>query len=176
MKKTVFVVGTQNPVKVQAVAEVVRQFWPEAEVFGIKVNSGVEKQPKTNSKTRQGALNRAKSALKISAEADYGVGLESGVEFRKDGLWTFGWVVVINRQGKVGLAKTVEFRLPEGLAQMIKEGIEQGEADARYFHRNDSGQSEGTVGLLTKGKVNREQAFSQATIFALVPFLNPGYY
>jgi len=175
-EKITFAVGTQNQVKIQSVEDVARQFWPKVEVVGVKASSGVEDQPKTNRETRKGAVNRAKDALKKFPKADFGVGLESGIEFRKDGLWTFGWVAIVDRKGKSGLAKTVEFRLPLGLAELVKGGMEQGQADAYYFKREDSGEKEGTVGLLTKGKVKRTEAFSQAIIFALVPFLNPEWY
>lgn len=172
----VFAVGSQNPIKIQAVREVVIQFWPESKVTGVKSSSGVKDQPENNQETQRGANNRAKSALKNFPEADFGIGLESGIEFRKDGLWTFGWVAIIDRKGKLSLAKTIEFRLPPGLADLIKNGMEQGQADAQFFKREESGKKEGTVGLLTKGKVKRTEAFSQALIFALVPFLNPEYY
>lgn len=73
-------------------------------------------------------------------------------------------------------AKTIEFRLPDKMADLIRGGVEQGQADAIVFKRSDRGEKEGTVGLLTKGKVKRAEAFSQAVIFALVPFLNSKYY
>lgn len=175
-KKFYFVVGSGNPIKIQAVEQAVKQFWPEAKVFGVKIHSEVGNQPKTNQKTKKGAIARALKAIKSSKRADFGVGLESGIEFRKDGLWTFGWVTVVDRKGEMGLAKTIEFRLPPGLSDLINGGMEQSEADARFFKRSDRGEKEGTVGLLTKGKIKRTEAFSQAVIFALVPFLNPQYY
>lgn len=175
-KKISFIVGSKNQVKIQSVKETVLKFWPEAQVTGVEIPSGVSTQPQTNQETKNGAINRALKALETSKAAQFGVGLESGIEFRDDGLWTFGWVAVVDRQGKMGLAKTIEFRLPDGLAKLMKNGMEQGEADATFFKRNDHGEKEGTVGLLTKGQVKRAEAFSQAIIFALVPFLNPEYY
>lgn len=175
-KKILFAVGSQNRVKIQAVKIAVEQFWPKAEVSGVKVSSEVDLQPKTDQEAKKGAIKRAVTALNKSKRADFGVGLESGIKSRKDGLWTSGWVAIIDRKEKMGLAKTVEFKLPEGLAKLIKSGMEQAEADAQFFEREDSSEKDGTVGLLTKGKVKRADAFSQAIIFALVPFLNPQYY
>lgn len=175
-KKILFAIGSQNRVKIQAVKNVVKQFWPEAEVFRVKAPSWVGIQPKTGQETKKGAINRAVAALNKSRNADFGVGLESGIEFRKDGVWTFGWAAIVDQKGKTGLAKTVEFKLPQGLAKLIKNGVEQGKADAQFFKRDDRGEKEGTVGLLTKGKIKRAEAFSQAIIFALAPFLNPQYY
>lgn len=176
MNKITFAVGSKNLIKIQAVEDVVHKFWPEAEVLGIDVISNVANQPRTDEETKKGATNRAKNALKNKPEADYGVGLESGIEFRPDGLWTLGWIAVTDKKGKIGLAKTVEFRLPPRMAELIENGLEQGQADAQFFKREDSGEKEGLVGLLTKGKVKRAEAFSQAITFALVPFLNPEYY
>lgn len=175
-EKIIFAVGSRNQIKIQAVRNAAKKFWPKAKVVGIKVSSRTSAQPETNWETQKGAFNRAEAALKKSPKADFGVGLESGIEFRKDGLWTFGWVVIVDQKGKTGVAKTVEFRLPPGLAELIKNGLEQGQADAQFFKRDNKGEKEGTVGLLTRGKVKRAEAFSQAIIFALVPFLNPEYY
>lgn len=175
-KKIFFAVGSKNQIKIQAVKAVVKKFWPQAEVSGFEVASTVDIQPTTDLETKNGAISRAKKALRKSKRADFGVGLESGIKLRKDGLWTSGWIAIVDRKGKMGLAKTVEFRLPPGLAKLIKNGMEQGKADARFFKRIDSGEKEGTVGLLTKGKVKRAEVFSQAIIFALVPFLNPQHY
>lgn len=171
-----FAVGSTNKIKIQAVVNATRLFWPDAQVVGIKTITKTEKQPKTDKETKIGAINRAKKALLNYPKANFGVGLESGIEFRNDGCWTFGWVAIIDGKGKMGLAKTIEFRLPFKLAQLIKKGMEQGEADSVFFKRQDRGTEEGTVGLLTKGKVNRETVFSQAVIFSLIPFLNLEYY
>ncbi len=176
MKKLIFAVGTKNQIKIEAVNSIVKEYWPKAEVVSVEIYSRASIQPKTNKETKNGAITRAKKSLEQHKEAAYGVGLESGIEFREDGLWTFGWIAIINRNGIMGLAKTIEFRLPDKMADLIKGGMEQGQADAIVFKRSDSGEGEGTVGLLTKGKVKRAEAFSQAVIFALVPFLNSKYY
>lgn len=176
MDKITFVVGSKNQIKTQAVEDIVHKFWSEVEVLGIDVSSNVANQPRTDEETKNGAINRAENALNNKPDADYGVGLESGIEFRPDGLWTIGWIAVTDKKGKIGLAKTVEFRLPPGMAKLIENGLEQGQADAQFFKREDNGEKEGLVGLLTKGSVKRAEAFSQAIIFALVPFLNPEYY
>jgi inosine/xanthosine triphosphatase len=176
MEKPIFAVGTENKIKIKAVTDVVKKYWPGAKCMSYKVSTGVSNQPKTDTETKTGAVKRAKKALEINKDANYGVGLESGIEFRKDGLWTFGWVAIIGRDNAMGLAKTIQFRLPDKLGELIKSGLEQGQADAILFKRVDSGEKGGTVGLLTKGKVKRVEVFSQAIVFALVPFLNKELY
>lgn len=171
-----FAVGSQNPAKIRAVGYAVRQFWPDATVFGVEVSSGVKGQPMTDQETKSGASIRAVEALKEARSADFGIGLESGIELKRDGLWTFGWVAIVDHKGKMGLAKTIEFRLPPGLARPIKSNMEQGRADSQFFKRDNRGEKGGTIGFLTKGKVKRAEAFSQAVILALTPFLNPQYY
>jgi len=124
MKTPTFAVGTKNKIKIDAVGSVVKDFYPDAEVVGVDISSGVVSQPKTNTDTKNGAINRAKNALSTYSGASYGVGLESGVEFRDDGLWSFGWVAIVDQNDKLGLSKTIEFRLPQKIAELIKGGME----------------------------------------------------
>src|SRR5207249_9006643 len=67
-------VGSTNPVKVRAVANVFRGLFPKRrpQVKPVDVTSKVSEQP-FEVEAIEGAINRAREALK---EADYGVGIE----------------------------------------------------------------------------------------------------
>lgn len=54
--------------------------------------------------------------------------------------------------------------------------MELGKADDLIFSRKNSGQNDGTVGILTDGIIDRSTFYSQAVSLSLIPFLNPDLY
>lgn len=56
-------VGSTNPVKIKAAKRAAAGQWPEVEVTGFDVSSGISDQPFSDQETRQGAVNRAQAAL-----------------------------------------------------------------------------------------------------------------
>ncbi|HLF24651.1 MAG TPA: pantetheine-phosphate adenylyltransferase, partial [Burkholderiales bacterium] len=75
-----FVVGSDNPVKVEAVRRVVERAFPKGRVALAKVASGVPEQPFEHEIVR-GAANRARAALAWDGSAVLGVGIEAGIVF-----------------------------------------------------------------------------------------------
>jgi inosine/xanthosine triphosphatase len=107
--------------------------------------------------------------------ADYWVGIEGGAEPRDGQLGVFAWVVVFDRE-RQGQGRSGEFFLPEKVAELVRSGVELGEADDRVFGRSNSKQQNGAVGLLTADVVDRAGLYVPAVIFALIPFKNPQLY
>lgn len=123
-----------------------------------------------------GALNRAQQALAQVAAADYGVGIEGGVLDGAAGMWAYAWVVIVNCAGQTGIGQTGRFLLPEGVAQLVRSGLELGDADDQFFGRANSKQKEGAIGLLSNGKLDRLGLYQQGVTFALLRFVNPEFY
>lgn len=172
----IFAVGSQNPVKINCVAAAITEFWSEARAVGVATDSGVSHQPNSADEMFTGALNRARQALAQVAEASYGVGLEGGVQDGAEGMWAYAWVVIVDRAGRAGCGQTGRFLLPEGVARLVRAGLELGEADDRFFGRENSKQQEGAIGLLSNGKLDRLQLYKQGVIFALLRFVNAEFY
>ncbi|HQM15875.1 MAG TPA: inosine/xanthosine triphosphatase [Candidatus Woesebacteria bacterium] len=59
----IWVVGSLNPVKINAVRLALASRWPSALVVGFETESGVPAQPMSDAQTRKGSINRAKFAL-----------------------------------------------------------------------------------------------------------------
>ncbi|MBS1808262.1 MAG: inosine/xanthosine triphosphatase [Acidobacteria bacterium] len=172
-----FAVGSENPVKINCVAQAVAEFWPEAKVVGINTDSQVSTQPTSEREMKLGALNRAQQALHLVAEAEYGVGIEGGIEENQDGMWAFAVVVIVDREAHQSEGQTGRFKLPEGVARLIREeGLELGAADDQFFGRENSKQKEGAIGILSDGKITRLDLYKPAVVFALLPFLHPEFY
>ena len=180
------VVASQNPVKLRAAQAGFARLFPQQtfDFQTVSVPSGVSDQPFSSTETLQGALNRARAARERIPAADYWVGIEGGVgespegELTEGELWAFAWVVVLG--GKVGeyvgKGRTGALMLPPGIARLVREGKELGEADDIIFGLNNSKQSTGAVGLLTGDVIDRESYYAHAVILALIPFINGPLY
>lgn len=179
------VVASNNPVKIQASLSGFQQIFLHESFTaqGISVPSGVSDQPMSDEETLQGALNRAANASNAVPDANYWVGIEGGCEQKLGQLWTFAWVVVLgmhpiprrgwrDMEGVFGSARTAAFRLPHEVAELVRSGIELGEADDQIFGRSNSKQSNGAVGLLTGDIIDRKQYYEHAVVLALIPFKN----
>ena len=173
---TLFIVGSANPVKLQAVREGAAAFFDSVEVMGVSVPSGVRAQPIGDEETIAGATARARASLEARPEAHFGVGLEGGVVDLREGLFACAWCVIADRAGGQGMACSGRFQLPPQVAEMVRGGMELGEADDRVFGRVNSKQNEGAVGILTHGVLTRAQFYSAAVMLALVKFVNGELY
>lgn len=177
MKKVI--IGSVNPVKVESVADGFKKMFPEqAFVFsGINAPSEVSDQPLGNTETYTGALNRAKNAKGLKPEADYWVGVEGGnISFENGEMEAMAWIVVIDKNNKIGKARTAGFYLPQKTVALIEQGYELGHADEIVFQVKNSKQKMGSTGLLTNNALNRYEFYVQAVILALIPFLKSDLY
>ncbi len=172
-------VGSTNPVKVAAVALAAVESWPEALVRGIEVPSGVSHQPRTDAETRQGANNRAAAALQTGSsliernplfmqEQALGVGLEGGVFEQPDGeLWSTVWVVVIDKAGFVTESNGARFKIPQVIADKIKEGKELGPVMDEMLQATNTKQGGGAIGIITRNFVDRTEEYTGIAKLAL---------
>ncbi len=159
------VVGSQNPVKLQAARDGFGSAFPQMDVSvsGVSVPSGVNAQPMGDDETRRGAHQRAANALRAKPTAAYTVGIEGGCAFEPDGtLQVFAWVAVHQAQDGVrGESRTAAFYLPREVARLVAQGVELGEADDRVFGRENSKQANGSVGILTGDRITRASYTNQ---------------
>lgn|SRR3989344_2117166 len=173
-------IASKNPVKVEAVREVLRNYQDLAnyEIIEIEVNSGVSEQPKSLEETVQGAINRAKAVFNGCI---YSFGIESGlmvVPQTKTGSMDFCVCAIYDgKDYHLGLSCAFEF--PKKVTQMIhEEGIDANEAFYRLGLTADRkiGSSEGAIGMLTKGRMSRKDYTKQAVQMALIHLENKDLY
>ena len=176
MKKVI--VASQNPVKIKAVQSAFSAMF-SADKFSfetVAVESNVSAQPFTDAETLIGSKNRVTAAVQAIPDADYWVGIEGGVCDENSELEVFAWVVVRNKEQKIGKGRSATFFLPEVIANLVRGGKELGEADDIVFGRTNSKQSNGAVGILTGDVIDRTRYYTEATVCALIPFKNPDLY
>ena len=116
-------VGSTNPIKVGAVEEAFKKYFPECIVEGIEVESGVSPQPMSEEETIQGAKNRALASI---GESEYGVGLEGGVCEIGGKMFECAWVCIVDRENCEGIGGGLYFELPDKIADKIRSGGELG--------------------------------------------------
>ncbi len=174
--KTIVIAST-NPVKRQAAEAGFKAMFPneEFQVQSYRPEISVSSQPMSDTETLQGAVERATKGRSMKPDADYWVGIEGGVEDINGEMDAFAWVVVLDRQ-RMGKGRSGAFALPKKVADLVRQGVELGEADDRVFSRNNSKQKNGAVGLLTDDAIDRAGLYIPAVIFALIPFKNPDLY
>jgi inosine/xanthosine triphosphatase len=172
------VLASQNPVKMRATLIGFQQMFPDEtfRVSAVSVASSVSPQPCSSAETLRGACERARQALVVVPDADYGVGIEGGIEDHASEMTAFAWIVVLAPDQRLGKACTGTFVLPEAVAALVRQGKELGEADDIVFGRTNSKQDQGAVGLLTDNVIDRTQLYTQAVILALIPFKHHALY
>lgn len=183
------IVGSKNPVKVGSVKEAFQKYWPEAEIVGIEVSSGVSAQPMSELETMNGARQRAHGALKADPTANYGVGVEggvtelnptspswSGMRAGKGKLFECAWVAIVDRDGKEGLAGGLYFELPEKIASEIRSGGELGPLMDQFTGKTNVKHGAGAIGIFTKGELDRKSAYGQIVLSALIKFVSPEWF
>ena len=173
----IFAVGSENPVKINCVTHAVAEFWNEFKIIGVSTDSQVSAQPKSEAEMYTGAFNRGIQSLEKISDANFGVGIEGGIVDISTGMWAFAVIVIVNRNHRISEGQTGRFKLPEGVAKLIREEcLELGEADDRFFGHENSKQKQGAIGILSDGKITRLDLYKPAVIFALLPFIHPEYY
>ncbi len=167
-------VGSENPVKLEAVRQAFQKVWPNERfmVEGIKVSSQVSDQPMSDQESMTGARNRAHQAQQ-QTNADYGVGLEGGLQKIGDKWFDCGWIVVVNRHAQEGIGSTARIETPAKMMELIHQGLELGDVNDRVFGETNSKQAAGHFGLMTNNAITRTKGYTDGVIMALSRFLHP---
>jgi inosine/xanthosine triphosphatase len=126
--------------------------------------------------TMDGALNRAKAALRLNETADFGVGLEGGVHKLGDRWFESGWICAVDRQGRVGYGSSARFELAPKIIKRLMQGEELAEVMDDLSGKVDVRSGDGAMGLLTNGHLPRAEAYSHGVMFAFAPFVSPDIY
>ena len=96
-------------------------------------------------------------------------GIEGGVEEVDGRFEVFAWVVILSKE-QMGRAQTGIFYLPNEVEDLLRQGVELGEADDIVFRRENSKQGNGAIGILTDDAITRTTYYVPAVIMALIPF------
>lgn len=170
------VLGSTRAPKLRALKAVLRDLAAElgaAGVRAVEVPSGVRETPLTRAEIMAGARNRVKALRVEIPQAAYWVGLEGGLHAENGeppGVWLENWACVSNgRLSYFGCGGSIP--LPEAI---IREVVQRGRSLAEVIDeiagKHDVRSREGTWGILTGGRLTREEVFRRALLNAFAPF------
>lgn len=172
-------VGSKNPVKIEAVREAFKKYFNEIETVGFDVDSKVPNQP-FEDETFFGAENRTFELKKINEQqnlnADYFIGIEGGISNNFNRWFAYGAVCIMNPEGKKGFGTSAHFELPEKVIKEIKSGKELGHVMDEIQNIQNTKQKKGAIGYFTNDKLTRKDLYIPGIITALIPFLHKEHF
>jgi len=169
-------IDSTNPVKVNGVKKVFSYYeeFKNAEFTEYKTKSGVPEQPLTLLDTIRGAIARARNVF--NTETHLSIGLESGImhiPFTKSGYMNICMCSIFDgKEDHLGLSSG--FEIPGIIAKLIlRENLDGNVAmiKAGFTDNPRVGNNEGMLGILTKGKITRQDQIEQAIANALIYIL-----
>lgn len=158
-------VGSLNPVKVEAVRNVLTRIYGDVRITAVDARGGVPEQP-FGDDTRRGAENRARGAL---GDHDMAVGIEAGVYEMPDGLYDIQQCAVVSSDGRISFGQGSGFRYPDDIAEAVRSGSTVGQAVADLYGGEDAGRRSGAVGMLSRGLIDRLGLTEQSVTAAMIP-------
>lgn len=170
------VVGSHNPVKVNAIKTAFETYFPQSDIecIGMHAPSLVAEQPMTGKETRDGAVNRLRYCQQ-HAQADFYAAIEGGVDLFEDGPATFAYIAIAN-DSDMSLGRGANLPLPMSVYQRLQNGDELGPLMDELFNTNNIKQKGGAIGLLTNGHATREANYTHAAILAMARFAHADFY
>lgn len=169
--KVTVAIASQNPNKVRGVRKAAAKLFGarRAKIVAVDVDSGVSDQP-FGPETVRGAINRAREIEK-NAEADYHVGLESGIFEVGGKYFDVQWCAVLHH-GKMHMGCSMGFEVPKREAERLKKRkITLSELYYEVTGDRDIGVKEGVIGHLSGGLLKRSMMSEQAFLCAMIPLM-----
>ncbi|MEX2356055.1 MAG: YbgC/FadM family acyl-CoA thioesterase [Thermaerobacterales bacterium] len=172
----VAVVST-NPAKVHAVKSMLQRSGAAVRVRPVSSPVTGPAQPVGDQAILAGAQARAEAGLNTppadGGRPDLAVGMESGIVEWAGDVYVTGWCVILDQQGRRGLARSAQLRLPAPIGRRALAGERLSALIDAARGRPGSGAESGAMGFLTRGLFDRQEAWEGAVAFSLAPFLAP---
>lgn len=175
-------VGSTNEAKILAVKEILQEssLFPQLSIIGLAVGSDVSDQPLSLQETIQGAKNRAKNAFDQRA-CKYSVGIESGLMVSLGTstgyLHVSACCIYDGKNTYTGLS--TGFELPPQILELIlkqKMDLTQACLHSGISANAKLGSTEGLIGILTQGKIDRKEYSKQCVHAAVIQLENGDWY
>ncbi len=165
-------VGTENPAKIIGIEKAFRLIG-ETRTHTVRIE-GLKPQPIGINEIVYGAVKRAYRSYKKCSSADcFAVGLEAGIIEITNDYCHSGQVAVIIHSDKYSIGTSLFFPLPLDYCKELVRGKELADIMARESGLTNIRRNIGAIGYYTYGYITRIDLSYQATLSALIPFMNP---
>lgn len=167
-------ISSTNKVKIDGATLAFQNYFDNFEIEGIKVSSNVSEEP-VNEDIYNGAKNRVDNLIKYAKdnniEADYFLGVESGIT-NKLGSWIIINVAIItDKNGYTSWGTSQGFPVPNKYVDEII-STDLGKVMDRIFNETNLRSKEGGIGILTNKVITRTDITRDAFIMALSMHIN----
>jgi len=170
------VIGSQNPIKRNAVYQAFHQYFDEIVIIPAKVASGVQPFPMSQAETLQGAMKRAQKAQQKEPSAEFSVGIEGGLVTFNSNTYIQAIAAVL-KNTEISVARSVAIEVSPTLVKKIDPTTDRSkETVDQFMRRTNVFQNEGVIGVLTQNRLTRTQVLCDAVVCALPRFLVPEFY
>jgi len=169
-------VGSTNITKIESVKSVFEHYFKKVNIIGKNVSSGVSDQPMSEKEMYKGALTRAKTAINMVKDAEYGVGIEGGLQKYSYGWFEHSLVVIVNSNNEIGIGSSGGLVLPDKVIKFINTGKNLEQVIDEIFGTHEIGKGIGMFGIMTNGYISRTEGVRHGIAFALARFLHKDIY
>jgi non-canonical (house-cleaning) NTP pyrophosphatase len=116
------IIGTRSERKINSVKKVLESLVTHQifDIESLSTNSNVPETP-YDKETYDGALNRALECKEKNPEADYFIGIESGLVERYGHTYEEAWTCVLDKSGKEYFGYSSGLKLPDYIQEKMKE-------------------------------------------------------
>lgn len=167
-------IATKNPTKIEGAKRAFLRYYDDIEIIGIPVSSDVNDEP-VNDELYLGARNRVKNVKKYATEnnidADFYIGIESGITNQLGDWLIINMAVIEDKYGKESIGSSSGFPVPDRYVDEII-STDLGKVMDRIFNETELRSKQGGVALLTRNAISRYDLTEQAFIMALTKFVN----
>ena len=180
---TSLAIGSTNQVKIEALREVILEYpiLAESTIVPYAVSSDVSEQPLSLEEMIRGAKNRAEKAFLLSGLCAYSFGIESGL-FKAPGAqsgFLEACICAIYDGSHHYIGISSGFEVPRQVLDLVlqnKLDLSQACHHAGISSNPALGSSEGLIGILTKGRIDRKKYTKQCIMTALIQLENSHLY
>ncbi len=167
------VLASTNAAKRRAVVQAwERLFGQTPRVLTVAVR-GPEGLPVGEANLQAWAARRVAMAQAHFPQADFWLAIEGGIRPYQAAWWMTAWVLVQDRRGRRHGAWAAAFPLPQALTRRLRQGQTLAQAVAEvYTERARERQRLGLIGVLTGGRLTRQNLYVHPVMLALLPWLD----
>ncbi len=163
------IVCSKNKAKIDAVNNVIKDFFLDFTIVSLETESGVSETPIGDDEGIKGSKNRINSALKQDNSGNLYVAMEGILTESSCGTFLCGWTVIYDKDlNNYYYGCSAKVKVPDEIINNLNKNQRLSDVVAKYYDRTDKDVSVfGTNGILTNGCYTRTREFTDSILCAI---------